>query len=147
MRCHCGKRWWMILGERFPEVFLERPCVSIVYVKRYRPQIQVLSICLKVRQWQWAPKERHLLSLLLFMIHLYEKLTLECFSEKNWESNSRSHLFERVFQPKHSICPIHRRKLLISRDKFTCYVLRGKFFTPTLISLNKIFNHLINSDI
>ena len=33
---------------------------SIVYVKRYRPQIQILSICLKVRQWQWAPKERHL---------------------------------------------------------------------------------------
>lgn len=73
--------------------FWKEHVFSIVGVKRYRPQIQILSICLKVRQWQRTLKERHLLSLLLFMIPPFENLILECFSEKNLESKGRRHLF------------------------------------------------------
>ena len=82
----------MILRELFPEVFLERPCVQH-------------SLCQKVQTTN--PDSLHMLEgqtmamnterktpLVIASIYdlSYKKLILECFSEKNWKSKSRSHL-------------------------------------------------------
>lgn len=65
---------------------------GIVYVKRYKPQIQILHM-LEGQTMAMNTKRETPLVIALFMNSPCEKLILGCFSEKSSESKSRSHLF------------------------------------------------------